>query len=202
MNEHAVRPGSVAAAAVLIGGLLVIVLPQHAGSIIRLVIVSAAAAAGLYALTLHAPAAWWASPLDRKPLRRGRRPADEVAVIRASLSGRRQRIAYGPPLPPETVRLLQPLIRGALERAGHDDPGEEGVESARRPLSPTAAAVLAAEPLSHPPWFRTVRPDARTTAAAVHRILDELDALAALGTSSASTNTPAPRERHEHVAHT
>src|SRR5690606_6710799 len=109
--------------------------------------------------------------------------------------GRRQTIPDGPPLPPETLRLLQPLIAGALERAGIPADTETRVSV----LSPAAEAVLRAEALSHIGWRGTVRPDARATAAVVHRILDEV---ATLSPAAAGRITPQPAGESEHDAHT
>jgi hypothetical protein len=189
MSDPPVRPGAIAAAAMVIGGVLIAALPQHAVSIIRLVIVTGAAGAALYVLVQRAPTAWWTSPLDRR--RTGPRFAnDEVDAIRTSFDGRRQPMAHGPPLPPETLRLLQPLIRGALEGLA----ATEGAETSTRRLSPATLAALQAEPLSHPPWRSTVQPDARATAAAVHRILDDIEALSAAFTTDQPSETRTPRE--------
>ncbi|HEX6363634.1 MAG TPA: hypothetical protein VFZ93_11790 [Albitalea sp.] len=168
MNEHALRPGFMAAAAVALAGVLIVLLPQHAASIARLAVVTLAASAGLYALAVHAPAAWWRSPFDRHADDAPRaRSADEVEWIRSTLNARRQPVANGPDLPPQTLRFLQPLIRAALER--------HGVEADH--LAPRTRAVLDARPLDHAPWYRTHGPDGRAVADVVHSILDELDRL-------------------------
>lgn len=176
MNERTLRPGNLAAAAVVIGGVLVLALPQHGMSIVRLVIVTVAAGAGLYALALNAPATWWVSPFDRRG-RRGKKGHASVEIdwIRSTLSGRRQRIENGPALPPEMLRLLQPLIRVALEREGIHPHDRGYPDAARRLLSAQTWAVLHSDPLNWPPRSRTLRPDKRKTAEAVHAILDELD---------------------------
>ena len=83
--------------------------------------------------------------------------------------------------------MLQPLIRAAAD--GANVGADEGPAGAERQLSAHALAVLEAEPLSHPSWRGTVAPDARATAAAVHRILDELDALAAAGHAHSPDDT-------------
>lgn len=191
MNERTLRPGNIAAAAVVMGGVLIIALPQHGLSIIRLVIVTVAAAAGLYALVLNAPATWWASPFDRK-IRAGskRHASDELDWIRSTLSGRRQRLENGPALPPEILRLLQPLIEVALEREGIDARDSAWPDSARRLLSAETWAVLTTEPLKWPPRHRTRRPDKRKTAELVHAILDELDRLGSGGLGA--TEHPPP----------
>jgi len=51
------------------------------------------------------------SPFDRRVRRAGDVPGSaEIGRIRARMSGRRQRIADGRWLPPETLRLLQPSL--------------------------------------------------------------------------------------------
>lgn len=182
MNERTLRPANIAAAAVVIGGALIIALPHHGMNIVRLVVVTIAAAAGLYALAVNAPATWWASPFDRRR-RAGRKEhaSAELDWIRSTLSGRRQRIENGPPLPPETLRLLQPLIQVALERQGLDARDAACADSARELLSAQTLAVMTSDPLKWPPRSRTLRPDKRKTAEVVHIVLDELDRLGASG---------------------
>ena len=80
-----------------------------------------------------------------------------------------------PALPPETLRALKPLIRVALNLDPTDD---RPPASARATLSPLTRAVLSTEPLERPPWYRTLPSDPRRVADVVHRVLDELDALA------------------------
>jgi len=191
MNSQILRPGSIAAGAVVIGGTLVLLLPQHAMSVVRLVIVTVAAAAALYAFGVHAPPRWWRSPFDRTP------DADDpgsgsrdIDRIRSELSGWRRRVPNGPPLPPEVLSLLRPLVEVAVARAGLD-PGAPN--SAGRRLSPLCRAVLAADPSHRPAWYRMVRPDRREVADAAHRILDELDRLADGTAAGPRTETRHPR---------
>lgn len=178
MNERTLRPGNIAAAAVVLGGILLIVAPQHGWSIVRLTIVTIAAGAGLYALAVNAPATWWSSPFDRTG-RGGRkaRASAEIDWIRSTLSGRRQRIDDAAPLPPETLRLLQPLIQLALEREGLDPREGAYAGAARRLLSARTWAVLDSDPLKWPARSRTRRPDERRAAEVVNDILDELERL-------------------------
>jgi hypothetical protein len=171
MSEQTLRPESVATAAVVIGGALVAVLPQHAMSIVRLVILTAAAAAGLYALGVNAPATWWKSPFDRRPGRS--RGPDEFESIRSGLSDWRQRIADGPALPPDVVRMLRPLIAAAVEQAGAG--GGRRSAGARVHLSHVTRAVLASGSRVRPRWFDMVPPDGRTVAAAVEVVLDDIE---------------------------
>ena len=174
MNERTFRPANIAAAAVLIGGLISLILPQHGASILRLVIVTIAAAAGVHALAVRAPPAWWRSPFDQARNRRGRKERDEIDWIRSKLTGPRQRITRGRAVPPETLRLLQPLIESALEREGLDPTDGASVESARDLLGPLTQVVLASDPLKRGSRLRMVRPDAAATAVVVHAVLDDL----------------------------
>lgn len=170
MNLRMLSPANVAAAALLIGGALVVAMPRQATSVVQLVLLTIAAATVLHAVGSIVPewtATVW-SPFDR----RVRRAADtsgsaEIGRIRARMSGRRQRIADGRWLPPETLRLLQPLISVALEREGL---------GRIRPSSLTRA-VLTTAPLPRSGWIRTSRPDVRQVAALVHAVLDDLDSL-------------------------
>ena len=169
MSEQTLRPESVATAAVVIGGALIAVLPQHAMSIVRLVILTAAAAAGLYALGVNAPATWWKSPFDRRS-RRARGP-DEFESIRSGLSGWRRRIPDGPALPPDVVRMLRLLIAAAVEQA--DGRGRDA--AAHVHLSPVTRSILASGSLVRPRWFRMVPPDGPAVAAAVDAVLDDIE---------------------------
>ena len=181
MNERALRPGNVAAAAMLIGGVIAIVLPQYAMSLVQLVIVTVAVSTALYALAVNVPSAgWispfkWMSPFNRAayPGRRKRR-SDELRSIRSKLSGRRQPIEGSPPMPPATLRLLKPLIAVALDLDSGDEPPPT---TARGRVSPLIWAVLTSEPLQRPRWFRTLRPNEREVTQTVHSVLDELDCL-------------------------
>lgn len=179
MIERTFRPANIAAASLVIGGLLLIARPEYAISIVQLVIVTIAAAAGLYALAVNAPAAWWLSPFDRTVRSRQRRRGyDETDRIRATMGGRRQEFPKGPAMPPETLRLLQPLIRVALEREGLDHADVAARETARALLSPRTFAVLMSDARKRPPWFRMLPPDEAGTAEVVRHVLDDLDRLA------------------------
>lgn len=173
MNERTYRPANIAAAAVVIAGLLIVLAPQHAPSIVRLALVTVAAAAGLYALAMRAPPAWWVSPFEHLRMTAGRAESDEIGWIRAKLSAPRQRMADGTPLPPETVRLLQPLIESALQREGIA-PAEA---AAGRLLSPRTRAVLTWQPPKRRLGL-SLRADPRATADIVHAVLNDLERLA------------------------
>jgi hypothetical protein len=179
MNEQILRPGGIALAALVIGGVLIAIWPQYAMSFVRLVVLTVAAAAGLYAVGIHTPPTWWRSPFDRGRRARKRRGSDELARIRSDLAGWRQRFGYPLALPPAVLRRLRPLIRSTLEREGFDPE-----EPSAAVLSPLGQAVLASAELERPRWYRLVPPDGLAAANAVNDLLDELDHLDA---STAST---------------
>lgn len=200
MNERTLRPGNVAAGAVVIGGALIVVLPQHARSIVQLVIVTSAAAAALYALAASVPPSGWISPFrwmspfgrEESPARGGR-GRDDLALIRSRLSGWRKPIEGGPPLPPETLGLLQPLIRRELGLDGDAD-DEARLAPARRRVSPLTLAVLAADPRTWPSWFRPRPPNRDEVASVVGRVLDDLDRLAGAAEAEPSIDPRHPRD--------
>lgn len=184
MNERTYRPANIAAAAVVIAGLLIVLAPQHAPSIVRLGLVTVAAAAGLYTLAQRAPPAWWLSPFEQLRTTPARVESDEIGWIRAKLSAPRQRLADGTPLPPETVRLLQPLIESALQREGID-PADR--HAAGRMLSSQTRAVLT----WHPPKRRlglSLRSDPRATADIVHAVLNDLERLTGVDERPSTTD--------------
>lgn len=205
MSARALRPPHVAAAAVLIGGIVVTALPQHALSVFQIVVVTVAVTTGIHALAVHVPATGWLSPFRwMSPFHaRGRSGHDgpgDLDAIRAKLAGRRVPVADGPPLPVETLRLLRPLIRRALHlepaeaRSVHAlpwmaadprDPVRRGdyrpdrLIEARRRVSALTWSVLTAEDPDGPAWLRSRRPDQDQVAEAVHRVLDDLERVAA-----------------------
>lgn len=194
------RAGDIAAAVVLFAGLLLIALPQHGGTILRLVLVALAATAALHALTAIVPegsvTGWWRSPFERGAADALARPSGEIARMRAKMTGRRQRIRGGRPLPPETVRTLQPLIAVALERAGIDPGDPSQRQAVRRRVSPLTWAVLNSDPLYLPRWYETRAPDERQAADVVRRVLDDLERIAAGGPVERSEPaSPQPRAR-------
>lgn len=171
-----------AAGALVIGGVAAAVMPQHAATLLRLVVSTIAVAAGLHVLGVNVPegvgGGWVRSPFGRSArASAAARPSDETDRIRAKLSARRQPVAGGPPLPPDTLRLLQSVGRSMLERQGFDPRDAARMAGATRRLSPVTRAVLAEEPLKLPDWRATRRPDVRRTAEAVHAALDDLEDL-------------------------
>ena len=192
------RTGEIAAAVVLFGGLLLIAMPQHGSTILRVVLVALAAVAALWATGALLPEAgvsgWWRSPFGSPDTGASARPSGEIARIRAGLSGRRRRIPNGRPLPPDTIRMLQPLIAVALDRAGLDADEETHRPAIRRALSPLAWSVLTSDLWYVPRWYETRRPDTHRVADIVRRVLDELERVAA-GRSAAQADPRSPRPR-------
>jgi hypothetical protein len=165
-------------ASVVLGGLLVIASPRHLPSIAQLVVATLAAAGGLFvSIHLLRPAIWMS------PFNPGDRPKGsgevrtEIDRIRARLSGRRTVVARGVCLPPEVIRLLQPLIAETAERV-QCPPGR---------VPPTCRAILQFESPAAPAAARERRPNEAEAAAVVHRVLDELDALTDPPSSSQAT---------------
>lgn len=178
MSVHAVRPSSVVAAAAVIGGALTAILPRHGLTIVALVIVTAAASAGLFALHANAPAMWWRSPFERGLHGKRRTATRDLDWIGSELGERRQRIAFGYALPPQVVGRMQRLIETALERAGLLADVEENGAVIRSRLSPLAYAILTADTTRRPGVLRMRAPHRREVATCVHLVLDELDRLA------------------------
>lgn len=181
MNDHTPHPLGVAAGAVLLGGLFVGLFPQHAGSVLLIVVMTVAVAAGLYVLGAYVPPAGWMSPFrwmspfaDTDAARSTGAAWDHLHAIRRKFRGRRQAIAGGMPLPPAVVRLLRPLIGAALDL---DPASDADVEAARQHLSPATWAVFREKTERGPAWLRSSWPDERAVAGEVERILDELDDL-------------------------
>lgn len=179
MNGPRIQPRLILAATVVIGGILVLALPQFAMSILQIVIVTAAVVFGVFALESNVPETGWVSPFKwMSPFRRGSyswrkgNKADEIGSIRRKLSGWRQPIPPCPPMPPEVLGLLRPMIQTVL---GLPSEGMDDLAEARAYLSPGTFAVLASDPSKPPPWFLMLPPNKEEVAEAVHGILDELD---------------------------
>lgn len=182
MTDRTLRPGTIAAAAVAIGGILIMAMPQHSLSIVRLVIVTSAAAAGLFALRISVPRTWWTSPFDgRVPQVEERARSDDIDRVRSMLAGRRQPIENGPPLPAAAIRLLKPLIGVSIERKGLDPSDQDQLESARGLVSPLTWAVFTSDPLLWPRWYQTRWPNEQEVADVAHKVLDDLDRMAGGG---------------------
>lgn len=181
ITAFAPRTGETAAAVALFGGLLLIALPQHAATIVRVLLVALATVAALWAIGALVPeggiAGWWRSPFERPSDGRTLRPSGELDRVRRMMAGRRRHISGGRPLPPDTIRLLQPLIVEALARRGLDASDPAHRTAIRGLLSPLAWRVLVSDPRYLPRWYETRRPDMRRTADAVRQLLDELERL-------------------------
>jgi hypothetical protein len=191
VSERNLRPANVAAAALVIGGVLLVALPRHALSIVQLVVLTAATATAVYALAVNVPPTGWMSPFKwMSPFGGTVRPVrDELSsretdAIRSKLSGRRIPVAGAPPMPPEALRVLKPLIRSALD-LGPDDSVRTGAQNAR--LSPLTWSILRCEIDTTLGWLGTVRPNEREVAEVVHHVLDELARLDAGGQTTRAT---------------
>lgn len=176
MTDPAYRPGHLAAAALTLGGLLLIGVPERAPSIIRLVLVTLAAAGGLHLIMAHGSPAFLLSPFRWTVRDRDDEGGSaDARRLRTALEGRRHRIAGGPALPAATIRILQPLIEAALDRDGAGPESPLRRAAALQRLSMPTRAILAHDATVNPPWFRTLRSDARSTARVVSAVLDDLD---------------------------
>ncbi|NNF12031.1 MAG: hypothetical protein HKN72_02330 [Gemmatimonadetes bacterium] len=191
MTSDTLRPTEMASATLFLGGLLLAIAPGYVLPITELVLVTLAAGACVFALSSNVPPTGWISPFkwlspfggERRSERR-RHGTDEIEGIRAKLGGRRQRLEAAPPLPPEVLRTLQPLIATAVSADG-----EAPHEAARHRLSERAWSILTAEPLPRPYWIATVRPNPWEVAAVVVDLLAELDRIS---TDTAARTTPPP----------
>lgn len=182
MNRSGLEPARVAAATLVLGGLLVALSPALSARVIRIVIVAGAAGAALFVLRTQAARAWWTSPFNvvrHRPDRPGSSP--ELVRVAAKFEGRRQPVPGGTPLPPETIRLLRPLVVAALAR--HRAVGTETEASA------LTRALPGLEPQVWPRWFQTRSPRPTRVAQAVHRVLDDIDRMEAHALHSDSINT-------------
>lgn len=200
MNESGFRPRSVAAGAVIIGGLLLLLFPRFALSIVQVVVVTVAVVAGLHVLTVHVPPSGWMSPFKwlspfvwLPPQRRRRTGLGEIDLIASKISGWRRPIPSGPPMPSAVLRLLRPLIRTALDLGSPQglapgvplptppEPDLEEDPSLKSPcqrLSPLTLAVLASDGPGGPRWYLPHPPHPRQVTEVVNHVLDELERLA------------------------
>lgn len=171
--KRSVQGPTVAAAAALIGGVAIVIVPQHALTIVQLVVVTGAVAAGLHvvvsAFGSKAGDGSDTRQYDRwarltSPFRRVRLPDEprteppEIERTRNYLGG--QRLDFGrdsgsrsyrahsnlPPLPPEVVRRLARILRASLHHRGIDPTlADPQQPGLDSSLSSLSLAVLAAD---------------------------------------------------------
>lgn len=198
MNERTLRPANVFGAALVLGAITTLAFPAHAIDVLRVVLVTGAVAAALHALARNVPTTGWLSPFRwLSPFARAVRTARtslgeaELAKLGRRMGQRRQRLPGATPLPPDLLRLLRPIAAAGFDMDLRD-PTRDADRLAR--LSPLARAVLLTEPLRDAYWFFTVRPDPTGVAAAVNRLLDEIEAYAPEGGLGPTSAPPDPRE--------
>ncbi len=181
---------AVATSAMLIGGILLIAVPRSTLSVVQLTILTAALATALTAFLDSVPASgWlspfrWLSPFSGAAEERTDRP-DELALIHARLQGRRSRVKGAAPLPPDVVRLLDPLIRDTLDLLDASDASA---------LSPTSRAVLNTRPPLKPSALLTLPPDPDNVSDVVMRVLDDLERVSAHGRQASASDRLNPIE--------
>jgi hypothetical protein len=168
MNRRLIQAPAVAASAALIGGVAVVVLPQHALTIVQLVLVTLAVAAAMGVVGLvfgDGVGAGRPRQHDRwarltSPFRRVRLPDEtrseppEIERARNYLGGQRLLVAAPsasvgggqssaglPPMPPEVVRRLSRILRSSLYHQGVDP----GVAAQQASLSQLSLAVLSVD---------------------------------------------------------
>lgn len=185
MNEHNIRPGEMVGACLLLGGVLVVAFPTHAMNILQIILVTFAAGAGLYALAARVPPTGWMSPFKwmspfgkPRPLRRKDSRPPDLDFIRSKLAGWRHPGPMVPPMPPEVIALLKPLVRAVLrQRPAPLTDAEEGPGAPSR----LARGILATEPPRGLDWVRVLPPRQGEVAEVVHAVLDDLESLEAGG---------------------
>ena len=150
----------------VVGGNALVLDPASAPGVAQGMIGALALVAALHVAGRRAPGARWTSPFDTGiGGRNAPAEADETARIRARFAGRRLPLDdAGTALPPETLRLLQPLIADVAARRGPA-------------VSPLTRAVYEADPTMQPSRWTTSRPAPATVAEIVHAVLDDLDRL-------------------------
>lgn len=181
MTDPRPRTFVLAVGLVLVGGMMVFLSPRSVIVVLQWVAGGLAAVAALHVFRHNAPAVWWTSSFDRQVDPIVVPEEDETEWIRARLAGRRVRIGGGQvAVPPETLRLLRPLIEECVSRHGGDASTHATSNSLKGALSPLTRAVLHSDPTMQPGWWGTVRPDKHAVAAIVHHVLDDLKDIEAL----------------------
>ena len=185
MSSPGARPLAVVAAAVVIGGLASAVWPQHGLSIVHIVTVTAAAAAGLHAVaanTARGTVDVWRSPLTRL-VQQPKVPAlpsdlERTLSYLSTSRIRHQSVA----LPWGTARQLNRTAEAALERRGIDLDNPSHHAAARALVSPLTWAVATYDRNRVRGARRSpLRADSPGVARIVHAVLDDLDRLAGEG---------------------
>ncbi len=163
-------PRPMASASLVLGGLLLVAAPAHAVSVAQLAVATVAAAGALFVVVRQLRPAVWMTPFNPRDRPRGDEDLrSEVDRLRTRLGGGRVQVAPGLALPPEVVRVLQPIVRAELEGAAG------GVLAA--PPSATLQAILRFESPDPRLRVRVRRGDEQAVSAVVHEVLDELDRL-------------------------
>lgn len=178
MRAHVLPPAAVASAGVVLAGIITLAAPRYALGALQLALATGAAAMALHVLARQVPPTGWMAPFTwMSPFatptgsERSAGGQDDVVTLRKKITGRRQRIAGGPALPPDLVRLMKPLIGSAL----HLDPDHpDALRRARERSSALLCSILAAEPARGLARLRTMRPDPVAVAGVLGAVLDEL----------------------------
>jgi len=188
MTDPRPRTFVLAVGLVLVGGMMLFLSPRSVIVVLQWVAGGLAAVAALHVFTHNSPSVWWTSSFDREVDPIVVPEEDETEWIRARLAGRRVRIGGGRvAVPPETLRLLRPLIEECISRNGGGSIERAAPDSVRAALSPLTLAVLRSDPTMRPGWWGTVRPDEHAVAAIVHHVLDDLKDIEALASPTKSS---------------
>jgi hypothetical protein len=179
----------------VIGGLVIAVWPQHGLSIVQLVTVTAAVAAGLHAVLVNAGSGTWdvrSSPLGQlsRPARVPSMPSDLERTYAQLWSSR---LRYGDvAMPWGTARQLRRTVATAFGGIDMDDPSDRAAVHAL--VSPLTWAVLTHD-RNRPSGQRlmTLPADAPRVARIVHLVLDDLNRLGAIDEGFDAKNAQSTR---------
>lgn len=174
------------AAAVALAGGAVAAFPQHALSIVQVLVLTTAVAVGLQVLSttvvwrrVHGLYDRWTylmSPFRQTGAPEKRRyDVPELDRVVALLGRSRSRDSRLPAVPPEVALRLGRIARAELFRQGVDphDPAHQAAY--RQALSPVTWQVILYRPEDQQQRHRYAPPDSAGTAALVHTVLDDLD---------------------------
>lgn len=196
MSDPRSRTLALAAGLLVAGGLAIFFSPDRVMITVQWTVAGLAAIAALHLVVAGAPSAWWTSPFDRadRPARTTE-PVDETHWIRTRFEGRRVPVGGGRwALPPETVRLLRPLIEEAMIRKTADAGDPSSTEALRGRLAPLTRAVLATDSTIQPGWWGTTRSDGEAVARLVDRVLDDLERLEGAAPPGQTSHEPTERD--------